>query len=225
MANYFTLVLDTTSPSNPLISLEGGSQYATQQLVNATISTGDGTTTGYQMKLWGDVDETFDTNIKDTEATSSWITFSTTKQIKLSSGDGNKTVNLKIRDDVFNESSLASDSILLDTTKPIVTTTNPDVTKISKIAGRSVASFSFTVDSAFVEYKVKVVASSGASHDSGVQIGTVNGSVNMSATGTFPATTPIDCQINGTDLELASAGDGNKIIKVFTKDASGLWSA
>lgn len=225
MSNFFTLILDTTAPSNISISLEGGSQYAAQQLINATIGTTDSDATGYQMKIWGDVDSTFDSNIKGTEVLSSWITFSTTKQIKLSASDGNKSISVKIRDDVHNESAIASDSILLDMSKPVVTVTNSDVSKISKIAGKNIASFSFTVNEDFNQYKVKVVSSTGASHDTGMTISTIGGSTNMSGTGTFLANTPIDCQITGLDLENASSGDGSKIIKTFVMDNSGNWSA
>lgn len=225
MTNFFTLILDTTSPTSVSILLDGGAQFATQQLINATINTSDLTTTGYQMKIWGDVDLLHDTNIQDTELKSSWITYLSTKQIKLLSGDGNKSISVRLRDDVYNESAIASSSILLDEDMPVVTVTNPDVSKISKINGKNIASFSFTSDSKFSEYKVKVVSSSGVSHDSGVQIPTTAGSVNMSGTGSFEANTPIDCQINGKDLEVASSGDGNKIIKVFVKDEAGNWSS
>lgn len=52
MASYFTLTLDTTAPSNPSISLEGGATYATAQLITATIGTSDTPTTNYQMLIW-----------------------------------------------------------------------------------------------------------------------------------------------------------------------------
>jgi len=225
MANYFLLTLDTTGPQSPAISLENGAQYATQQLINADISTADGETTGYQMKIWGDVDLTENPNIQDTEVNSSWITYSATQQVKLSIGDGAKTVYLKIRDDVLNESAQTSDSITLDTSLPVVTISGPDVNKISKIATANVSSFSFTVNEIFDEYKVKVVASTGAAHDTGTLIGTTNGSTNMSGVaGDYPAETAINCQVYGSDLEIASAGDGEKIVKVFAKDKSGAWS-
>src|SRR6056297_411157 len=225
MANYFLLTLDTTGPQSPAISLESGAQYATQQLINADISTADGETTGYQMKIWGDVDLTENPNIQDTEVNSSWITYSATQQVKLSTGDGSKTVYLKIRDDVLNESAQTSDSITLDTSLPVVTISGPDVNKISKIATANVSSFSFTVNEIFDEYKVKVVASTGAAHDTGTLIGTANGSTNMSGVaGDYPADTAINCSIYGSDLEVASAGDGEKIVKVFAKDKSGTWS-
>lgn len=233
MPNYFNLTLDTTGPSNPTITLEGGAQYATADLITAAISTSDVSQTGYQMKIWGDLDLAWAktngivgsgaTGVTENDAL--WITYVTSKQLQLASGDGNKTVYLKIRDDVYNVSAQASDSITLDTTRPIVTITGPDVTKVSKISGKDVCSFSFVSDSDFVEYKVKVVTSTGAAHDTGVQIPTTGGSTNMSGSGSFTKSTVTDCTINGTDLETASAGDGTKIIKVFVKDSAGNWSA
>lgn len=224
MANYFYLTLDTTAPANPSISLDGGAQYASNQLVTATISTSDGDTTNYQMLIWGDVDIAYNANIQTLEGGSTWIAYNISQQIKLSSGDGTKTIYIKIRDDVHNVSSQASDSITLDTSVPTVTITGPDVAKISKIAGKNTSSFSFTCDTDYVEYKVKVVGTTGATQDTGVTIGTTNGSVNMSGTGTYTGSTPIESQINGTDLEVASSGDGQKIIKVFVRDAASNWS-
>ncbi len=234
MANYVTITLDTTAPSSPSLSLNGGAQYTTTSLVTATIGTGDGTTTGYQMKLYGDIDVAWakangilssgSPATSVTEAEAQWITFTTSKQLQLTTGDGNKTVNVKIRDDVHNPSAQASDSIIMDTEKPEATVTSPDVSKISKVSGKDTVSFSFTADEAFKEYKVKVVASTGASHDTGVLVPKTAGSTNTSGTGSFPASTPITVTIKGADLETASAGDGAKIVKVFILDTSGNWS-
>jgi len=223
MANWFNLELDTTGPSSPSVSFDDG-VYATQQLVNVTVGTGDGDTTGYQMKLYGDVDLGNDADVQDIEANSNWIAFNASKQIKLASGDGSKTLYVKIRDDVLNESGEASDNITLDTTLPTVNITGPDLSKISKIATKDVSAFSFQSDSDFTEYKVKVVAASGSAHDTGTLIGTANGSTFMADTGTWNSSTVINSSINGADLEAASAGDGTKIVKVFVKDDSGQWS-
>lgn len=233
MANYFNLTLDTTGPASPSISLEGGAQYATSQLIDATLGTADGDTTGYQMKLWGDIDLTwgkangvFDSEASDTtESDAIWITYSSTKQIKLSDDDGEKTVYAKIRDDVHNPSSQVSDSIVLDTTLPVVTITGPDVSKISKQSGKDECAFSFTADDDYVAYKVKVVSSTGAAHDTGTQIPTTAGSTNMSGEDEFDGEDPVECIIKGADLETASSGDGTKIIKVFVQDDAGNWSA
>lgn len=228
MASYFNLELDTTGPASPAISINGGDALTTGQSVTAGITTGDGDTTGYQMKIWGDVDTGTDANIQDTEVGSTWIAFAATKAVELSAGDGSKTLHLKIRDDVYNESSEATDSINLDTTVPTVTiSSGPDVSVISKIAGKRTASFQFTSDVEFDEYKVKVVPASGTPDTGGTQIGVTNGSSNMSGTaGNYPAATPISCAIDGRDLDAADTGDGTKIIKVFVKATSNdVWSA
>ena len=226
MANYFTLTLDTTGPANPQIKIENGALFTTEQLVSCSISTSDPATVGYQMKIWGDVDKTHDTDVQDKEADSIWITFGASKQVKLSAADGSKTLYLKIRDDVHNPSAQSSASITLDTDAPAVTISGPDMSKISKQTGKDEASFSFQVDEIFDEYKVKVVASSAATHDAGVTIPTTGGSSNMTGdAGDYPKETAINCKIKGADLETASAGDGEKTIKVFAKDKSGLWSA
>ena len=226
MASYFSLILDTTAPSSVTLSINESATYTTNQLVTLTIGCGDGDTTGYQMLIWGDVDNAYDTNVQTTEGTSQWITFNISKQIKLSSGDTSKIIFIKVRDDMLNPSGQQSDSIILDTTLPQVTVSGGNVPKISKIVGKNTCSFSFQVDCIFTQYKVMVVANSADAHDAGTnyQIGVVNGSTNMSGSGTFAATTPVNCSIVGTDLELASAGDGQKTIKCFVLDESGQWS-
>lgn len=224
MANNFNLTLDTTGPASPTIIIDSGNAYATSQLVNVGITTADTPTTGYQMKIWGNVDPVYDANVQTLEANSVWVTFAATKQIKLLSGDGSKTIYAKIRDDVYNESSQVSDSIILDSSLPIVTIAGPDVSKISKQTGKNSSAFTFQSDTAFIEYKVKVVSATGAAESTGTTIPTTNGSTNMEATGSFASATPISCTIKGVDLETASSGDSTKIIKVFVKESSGLWS-
>jgi hypothetical protein len=223
MSSYFSLTLDTTSPSSPSISILNGATYATVQLITCTLGTSDGATTGYQMKIWGDVDIANDANVQDTEAKSAWITFVTSKQIKLSSNDGNKTLYLKIRDDVYNESAQASDTITLDTTIPTVTITGSDVSKISKQTNKDTCSFSFTADVAIIQYKVCYVAASNSTQDTGTIIPNTAGSTNMSGN-SVEANTPVSCVIKGADLETASSGDGIKCIKVFVQDSAGNWS-
>lgn len=226
MANYIYITLDTTAPSNPTVIIDGGAIYSTDFLVDLTISVGDVNTIGYQMKIWGDVDEEYNPNIRANEQDSAWITFSTNPQIKLSANDGKKTINVRVRDDVHNASSVAIDDITLDTSIPTVTVTQPDVSKISKQEGKDTASFTFQSNEDFVEYKVKLVGNTGATHDTGTNIPTTNGSINTSGTGVFTASTVTTVTIKGRDLELAGATtDGQKIIKVFVKDSSGQWSA
>lgn len=224
MAAHFTLTLDTTAPGGVTLSIDAGAATTTDQSVDLAIATSDGDTTSYQMKVWGSVDPAADAQVQTTEGASAWIAFSTSKTVTVSTGDGLKTLNVKVRDDVFNESSAASDTITLDTTAPTVDiTVAADRTRVSKQATRDTSIFSWAADEAFTEYKVKVVPATNSLHTAGTQIPTTAGSTNVSGTGSFPASTNIETQINGTDLETASTGDGAKIIKVFVL-ANGTWS-
>lgn len=217
MASYFNLTLDTLAPQGLTIKLNNGSQYTTNKTVQLAVNVTDESADGYQMKVWG-----IDGIAKESDAV--WETLANIKNVTLSTGDGLKTVYVKVRDDVYNETVAASATITLDTSVPAVTIIGPDVSKISKTSPKDVATFSFTSNTAFTEYKIKVVPSNSSLHDAGVQIGTANGSTNMSATGTFKASTAISCKVYGKDLEAASSGDGKKIIKVFVKNAHGTWS-
>ncbi len=117
--------------------------------------------------------------------------------------------------------------LTLDTTSPVVTITEgPDVSVVSKVAGRDTCAFSFSVNEEFYEYKVKAVPSEESAHDDGVQIPETSGSVNMTGaneTG-FPAGIAIHCIIKGADLAEATGADGEHIIKVFVKDQADNWS-
>lgn len=217
MASYFNLTLDTLAPQGLTIKLNNGSQYTTSKAVQLAINVTDESADGYQMKVWG-----IDGIAKESDAV--WETLANVKDITLPTGDGLKTVYVKVRDDVYNETAVTSASITLDTSVPAVTIIGPDVSRISKTSPKDVATFSFTSDVAFTEYKIKVVPSKSSLHDAGTLIGTANGSTNMSATGTFKASTAISCKIYGKDLEIASSGDGEKIIKVFVKNTVGTWS-
>jgi hypothetical protein len=226
MANNFTVTLDTTAPAGVTITLAAGAAATAVRPITATIATSDGDTTGYQMKIWGSVDPAANANIQATEGGSAWIAFSTSQAVTLSTGDGSKTVNVKVRDDVWNESTQGSDSITLDTSIPVVNiTSGPDTTKVSKVSGKRTVNVSWQSDSVFEEYKVKVVPSTGSIESAGTTIPTTNGSTNVAGSaGGYPATTNINTVIDGRDLELASSGDGDKIVKIFVREASGNWS-
>ena len=218
MASYFNLVLDTLAPSSLTLAINDGAQYTTTQAVSLAIGLGDTDVTGYQIKIWG-VDGA------ETESDASWQTYETSKSVTLTAGDGLKTVYVKVRDDVGNESAAVSDTITLDTAVPAVTVTGPDKSKISKVEGYNSAALSFVSDVDFVEYAVMVVPAISSLHAAGTQIGVTNGSENTSGTGEFAANTAINVTIKGADLEAASSGDGTKIVKVFVKNAAGTWSA
>ena len=219
MASFFNLTLDTLAPAGLSLVLNDGAQYATSATVTAKISVSDTSTTGYQMKIWG-------TKAAATEAAASWETFAATKSITLPDGDGLKTIYVKVRDDVGNESAAASDSITLNTSIPAVTITGPDKSRISKVTGYDAAAFSFVCDVDFEEYTVRVVPATSSLHTAGTQIPATGGSTNVSGTeGGYKKNTAINVTVKGADLEAASSGDGVKIVKVFVKNAAGTWSA
>lgn len=226
MASYFNLTLDTLAPAGLTVLINDGALFTTQQAVTLKTTMTDVDTTGYQMKVWG-VDGA------ETEDAATWETFQAEKAIVLTAGDGLKTVHVKVRDDVWNESAEVTDDITLNTAVPAITVTGPDVNRLSKVDGKNTAVVSFTVDVPFLEYKVCVVPVVASLEDAGVLIPVTAGSVNTSGivdrdadpdAELFPADTPISVTIKGADLETASAGDGEKIVKVFAKSEAGIWS-
>lgn len=224
MASFFKLTLDTLAPQTPTFAIAAGASFVNAQTTVVNFSTSDSPTTGYQVKIWGDVDATFNANIKATEGESSWITYSAEVAVKLSSGDGTKNLHAKIRDDVWNETAELSDSIVLDTTVPVVTVTaGPTPTKISEVAEKDTSAFTFKVDSKIAKWVVKVVPSSASVHTAGTAIAGTNGSEHTEGT-TLEAETSQEVKIKGKDFAVAAGADGEYTVKVFAEDLAGNWS-
>lgn len=219
MASYFNLTLDTLAPAGLAVSLNDDAIYTTTASVTLKTSVADGNTAGYQMKVWG-------VSGAAAEEDASWETYAPEKAVSLTDGDGLKTVFVKVRDDVGNETAAASDSITLNTVAPVVSVTGPDRAKISKVSGFGSVVISFTADVAFMAYKVCVVPAANSLESAGTAIPTDGGSENIAGSKAdgYPANTPISVTINGADLESASAGDGVKIVKVFVQNETGAWS-
>jgi hypothetical protein len=224
VATNFTLTLDTTAPGGVALNINSSAPLTTTQTVTAQPSTSDGVTTSYQMKIWGNVDTTNDANVQATEGASAWVAYATTKSVKLSTGDGSKTLSLKIRDAAGNESSIVTKSITLDSSLPTPNITVAAApTTISKIATFDTSTVTWSPDEAIQAYKVKVVPSTGSLESAGTLIPTTAGSSNTSG-GSVAAAGTVTTTIKGTDLETASAGDGAKIVKIFIQDTAGNWS-
>ena len=215
MASYFNLTLDTLAPTISAFTINSGASVTTSTSVTLNITSADAAS----MKIWG-------INGVASEAAASWETFASSKSVTLTTGDGTKTVYIKVRDSVYNESSASSASITLSTAIPTITITGPDVNVISEQSGKNVATFSFTSSMALKAWKVKLVPANNSTQDAGTQIPTTNGSTNMTGT-TLAANTSKQCTINGSDLSTAAGGaDGTYIIKVFGQaSANDLWSA
>lgn len=227
MASYVEVILDTAGPGGVTVSLDSGAVYTTDVDVVAAIDTTDSDDTGYQVKIYGDVDDSHaPSEYRALEANAPWVSIAATKNVRLSSGDGSKTVRIKIRDTVQNVSSEATDAITLDTTLPTVTVqSGPDVPRISKVTGKDKMQFTWQSNQQYDEYKVKVVPATNSIHTAGTQVPTTQGSSNVGGTaGNYPATTNVTTEVDGEDVETASAGDGNKIVKVFVMDDAGNWS-
>ena len=215
MASYFNLTLDTLAPTISAFTINSGASVTTSTSVTLNITSSDAAS----MKIWG-------INGVSTESAATWETFASSKSVTLTTGDGTKTVYIKVRDSVYNESSASSASITLSTAIPTITITGPDVSVISEQSGKNVATFSFTSSMALKAWKVKLVPANNSTQDAGTQIPTTNGSTNMTGT-TLAANTSKQCTINGSDLSTAAGGaDGTYIIKVFGQaSANDLWSA
>lgn len=216
MASYFQLTLDTLAPTISAFTINDGATVTTSRSVTLKITaSGDPAS----MKIWG-IDGVA------TESAAPWETFAASKSVTLTSGDGTKTVHVKVRDAVYNESAATSDTITLSTAIPTITITGPDVSVISEQSGKDTASFSFSSSMALKAWTVRLVPTNASAHDAGTQIPTTGGSTNMSGT-TLAANTAKACTIKGTDLATAAGGtDGTYIVKVFGQASSNdLWSA
>jgi len=111
MSSTVTITLDTAAPGGVAIVLAAGVPIVSIFDVVAAISTTDTDSTGYQMKLYGDVDDAHaPAEYRTLEADAPWISFAASKNIRLTAGDGVKTVRVKLRDDVFNPSGEATSS-------------------------------------------------------------------------------------------------------------------
>ena len=96
----------TTAPTNRSIVINNGATYANTALVSLQIHAED--VLAMQMMLANDAG--FSGGV--------WESYATSKAWTLAAGDGTKTVYVKFRDALLNESAAVSDSIILDTTPP-----------------------------------------------------------------------------------------------------------
>lgn len=242
--------LDQTAPSATLglFKADGVTPkpaHSVLPTLSAHVSGGDDALAGAakEYKLYGDF--TYDAQQAQgvTEAAASWVTlgydlgqaYLTVKNMYVTSGDGQKNIYLKVRDNAGNESTAAVQSFIYDTTAPTVEVSDVDYNRISKMhtARLDNASkfndethFNFKPDSVIQAYKVvaygsEAAATAGSSADTA--IGNANGSVNMSATG-LNSDAIVAAMIRGADLEAASAGDGLKVVVVYVQDLAGTWS-
>ncbi len=193
-----------------------------------------------QYKVWGNITEAA------TEQEATWKTFTlTTGQnymsvgLALTTGDGAKSVNVKLKDTAGNESTIATAVTTLDTTIPVMTVSGVDYDIISKVHEARLSggipvtgtfsdkmTFSFVSDSKLVQYKVCVYEANQQAATA-VAIGTTGGSINMTGTN-LNANTPVNCTIMGADYAahpVIDDTDGAYWVVVYGLDEANNWSA
>lgn len=159
------------------------------------------------------------------------------------SGDGPKNIYVVVKDNAGNEMTIKDPkSFVYDTTLPIVTVSDIDYNRISKIhverrnnSGLIVGKFAdeihftFKPDSVIQAYKVCAyadasAAAAGSASDNA--IGMNHGSIGMSASG-LGSDAAVSAKITGADYEAALGGaghDGAHIVVVYVQDLAGQWS-
>ena len=236
MSNFAKITLDTTGPAGVSVMINNGETKTTSLAVNLTISCADEILTGYQMKIWG-------VEGAETESAATWETYNTTKAVTLLPSDGTKTVYVKVRDDVWNESATATDTINLYTSIPTVSNVELSMSKISRIDKKNYSAGSCQFDEAIDAVKIMIVDNINAAHNASTNcsIPTTGGSyiydedngdaypgsvLEYETTDFDPNMRFLEFEVKADDILSVSPGDGVKIIKVFVRSAtSGNWSA
>ena len=108
----YEIILDNTPPTGTII-INNNDEYTNSQDVNLTLSATDNLSGVEEMKFSND-----GTNWSTAEG------YSTSKTWSLTTGDGTKTVYVKYKDGAGNWSNPISDTIILDTTDPVVSITS-----------------------------------------------------------------------------------------------------
>ncbi len=223
MTSFFTLTLDTIPPAVKSLSINGGVGQTADStvLVEAQTKSLDVAS----MKVWGGVDVNADDLIQAEEGDSEWIDYTSQVGVVLSSGAGPKTIYVRLRDDVGNQSIAYRAAITLVVGVPTVTLLAGVATsRISKVTPGNLTSFTWTADVDFDEYVVRLVRNIGALRTAGVAIPSSATSLNVAGmSGPYLANAPIVTQIDGVDVSSVSPGDTSKIIKVFVR-AGSVWS-
>lgn len=222
MPTFVEFAVDTTPPADVAATINGGAATTSSQGVTVAISSSS--PDAAQVKIYGDVDPAADANIQPLEANAAWISLASPHAVRLSDGDGAKTIRVKVRDDVDNPSGEATDAITLDTTAPTPNVTSgPTRAKVSLQSGKRATSFTWSSDLAADAWEVRLVPTTASGRGDGPVIDTTNGSANTSG-GALAAATPVTTTLDTADVLAAAAGDGDKVAKVFVQGTNGVWS-
>lgn len=233
MASYLNVTLDTICPAGVSVLINGDENKTTSTAAILTIECSDSDLTDYQMKIWGTADA-------PDEADAVWETYQETKNITLQSGDGVKTVYVKVRDDVWNESATASDTVSLFEKLPSIIGLSVNKSKLSLVEGQNLTSGDFSIDENIDAVRVMIVQNVNDSYDAATNIAIpmTNGSKITFDDGELVCTGGVliaeqyvgaekglGFELHAKDISSVAPGDGVKIVKVFVRSAeTGNWS-
>lgn len=131
------IIVDNTAPTGASVVINSGDDYTNTRLVNLTLSATD------------DDSPIYVSLSNDNNNWTAWFSYIENMQWILPSGDGTKTVYFLASDIVDNYAAVESDTIILDTTAPVLTITSPT-------AGLTVAGSTVNVTFTGREYDVYI---------------------------------------------------------------------
>jgi hypothetical protein len=110
-----TVKIDKTPPTAN-VSINGGDDFTNDTTLNLTLNSNDPSPGSgvAQMRF-----------SNDGTSWSEWEPFASNKEWAVSEGDGEKTVHVQYKDTASNQSDTAQDTIVLDQTAPVVSSTSP----------------------------------------------------------------------------------------------------
>ncbi|NTU70779.1 MAG: cadherin-like domain-containing protein [Coriobacteriia bacterium] len=185
-----TIVLDTTAPTAGVV-IASGASVTTTRVVALAISGADSGSSVTSMAVCTD-------GVLDAEP---WQTYSTSGSAALASGDGTKTVLVALRDGVGN-SSVASDSIVLNTEAPVAVGDAADTTEGQDVVVAAPGVLANDTDSL------------GASLSATLAAAPASGTVALNVDGSYTYTP--DAGFVGMDTFTYRAGDG----QLFSEQAT-----
>jgi len=145
VATYSDIIILDTTPPTGSITIAGGAAYTTTTAVTLALSASDSNGLA-QMRF-----------SNDGSSWSGWYSYANSASWTLASGDGTKTVYVQFKDNVGLESSVFSDTIILDTAPPTgnisinndaayTTSTTVTLTLSASDAGSGVSQMHFSND-------------------------------------------------------------------------------
>lgn len=223
-SGYVVIDIDNVAPEITATLNSGWPTTVTPEVLLLVSATDDlyGQQDLKYMKVWGDVDTSFNVDISTSSGASRWFPFSRKMTVLLSAGSGTKTINVIVMDSVGNSSASASTSVELKqpSTPEVTITVPPRRNRFSQVSGYDVVTLSWRADRAFDEYVVKVVDNLSDTYEKGTALS----GTNVAGSGSFAGGSTITTTISTTAVMTVSPSASRKIIKVFVRSGS-VWSA